>query len=572
MSERVSPGALHTPPGSRPEGRAVVLALALAAASVALGLREAWTTDDALLSYRYADNLVRGAGLVFNEGERVEAFSSPLFLLVLAAGRALGADPFALSHALGLAATAIEAALLAVLTRRVTGRLWPAALCGGLFATDRIVTVWSTGGLETATFGALVTTALFLSVTCSARSSGVVRLAAVHVAMAAVRPEGALLYGLHAAWLAFTAQGTARARVVRSLNVFVPAVALLVLARFLYYGELLPNVYRAKVAHVPTWDMGLLYLAAFARRLGLSPGVHLLVWLGLGASLLGRRPVTVPATGAARPRGDEAPARMLGAAYVVSGAALALAMGGDYMTDFRFFRPYMGPLYFTVAAALASLPARTGARRSLPGALAAALVASHIARQVDPTPIAADAPPPARHKEILSETAASAARFREALFLLAEPGDSLLADRSGVKGLGHTLRTVDATGLVSSPIEPDFIPRDDFTDGGPVRERLPGHARWPSVAFLQRERFTFVFPKINRRPPEDPEIDARAPRRQQGYPFLHVTVPLGGGEHLRFFTTLGAAEIEARAAKKGVPLCHRAPWGPLRCAGAPAAP
>jgi hypothetical protein len=203
----------------------------------------------------------------------------------------------------------------------------------------------------------------------------------------------------------------------------------------------------------------------------------------------------------------------------------------------------------------------------VPIALGAALFASHVARQLHPTPIAPDALPPEQHREILSETEASAARFREALFLLAGTGDSLLADRSGVKGYGHTLRTVDATGLLSSPIEPDFYLREEHTDGGPVRERLPGHARWPTVDFLVRERFTFIFPKINARPPDDPEIDSRAPKRQQGYPFLHVTVPLRRGDYLRFFTTLDAAEIEARAAKKGVPLCHRAPFGPLRCVG-----
>ena len=48
------------------------------------------TQDDAYISFRYADNLVNGHGLVFNPGERVEGITNllwtVLFVPVLAAG------------------------------------------------------------------------------------------------------------------------------------------------------------------------------------------------------------------------------------------------------------------------------------------------------------------------------------------------------------------------------------------------------------------------------------------------------------------------------------------------------
>ncbi|MGO8788779.1 MAG: hypothetical protein ACLQVL_15550 [Terriglobia bacterium] len=40
-----------------------------------------WGLDDAFISYRYAENLARGEGLVFNPGERVEGYSNLLYLL-----------------------------------------------------------------------------------------------------------------------------------------------------------------------------------------------------------------------------------------------------------------------------------------------------------------------------------------------------------------------------------------------------------------------------------------------------------------------------------------------------------
>lgn len=43
-----------------------------------------WGLDDAYISYRYAENLVRGEGLVFNHGERVEGYSNFLYVLAVA--------------------------------------------------------------------------------------------------------------------------------------------------------------------------------------------------------------------------------------------------------------------------------------------------------------------------------------------------------------------------------------------------------------------------------------------------------------------------------------------------------
>ena len=44
------------------------------------------TLDDALITYRYAENLAEGHGFVFNEGERVLGTTTPLLTLLLALG------------------------------------------------------------------------------------------------------------------------------------------------------------------------------------------------------------------------------------------------------------------------------------------------------------------------------------------------------------------------------------------------------------------------------------------------------------------------------------------------------
>jgi hypothetical protein len=51
-----------------------------------------WFIDDAFIYYRYVDNLVfLGNGLVYNQGEYVEGFSSPFWVLLLSLIRATGA-------------------------------------------------------------------------------------------------------------------------------------------------------------------------------------------------------------------------------------------------------------------------------------------------------------------------------------------------------------------------------------------------------------------------------------------------------------------------------------------------
>ena len=51
-----------------------------------------WVPDDAFISFRYAENLAGGNGPVYNPGERVEGYTSFLWVLLLAAGKMAGAN------------------------------------------------------------------------------------------------------------------------------------------------------------------------------------------------------------------------------------------------------------------------------------------------------------------------------------------------------------------------------------------------------------------------------------------------------------------------------------------------
>jgi hypothetical protein len=536
----------------------VAAAATLAAAAVAL--RQAWVCDDALITFRYVENWVAGRGLVFNPGERVEGFSNPLFVLLLAPFARAGADLFVVSQALGIVATALEAALIVRLCARATGSLAVAAAAAALFCSDRIVAVWATGGLETAVHALLVTATFSICVDELEAPGRRVRLAtALFVAVAVSRPEGALFFALYLGQLTALARPR-RPPLARALNLFLPVAALLVAARWAYYGELVANPFRAKLSGVPALSFGLGYARAFFVRLGFG-GVIALAWAPLVAATLA----------AARAADDETRAlrRRLALALVWIAAQLAavVVMGGDYMTDFRFLRPAMGLIAFAVACALALVARAPRRGPTLAVASFALLLAAHAFCQHAGSPVFADAPPAIEHKQILTVTRARSDHFRAAVARFAAPSDALLVDWAGVMGYGHTLRTVDCTGLVSRDLDRDFYLRKEWSDDGTRRERLPGHARWPTVAYMQREQFAFIFPKVNRLGPEKPEITMTMPARTRGYPFVHVTVALDGGEYLRFFTTLPPAALAERARARGLRICWRPPWGELTCDG-----
>src|SRR5919201_6464144 len=48
-----------------------------------MGWQHRWIADDGFINFRYVDQIRHGNGPVFNAGERVEAFTSPLWLALL---------------------------------------------------------------------------------------------------------------------------------------------------------------------------------------------------------------------------------------------------------------------------------------------------------------------------------------------------------------------------------------------------------------------------------------------------------------------------------------------------------
>ncbi len=111
----------------------------------AVATMNAWISDDAYITLRTVDNLVHGLGARWNIGERVQAYTHPLWLLLLAGPYAISREPYFTTVAVSLGVSVVAVAVVAL--RSGVG---PAAGCAAvaLFASSRAFVDYSTSGLE----------------------------------------------------------------------------------------------------------------------------------------------------------------------------------------------------------------------------------------------------------------------------------------------------------------------------------------------------------------------------------------------------------------------------------------
>ena len=246
-------------------GERVVLGLLLLAFALIL-VRSAWLCDDAFITFRSVDNFVSGYGLRFNVAERVQAYTHPLWMLLLTAtaGATGNFDEVPLLLSLALSITAVF-----VLALRIADTASAAIVATAILAGSRAFVDYSTSGLENPLSHLLLvcfalayfdrdrepsrrdaTTRLLLC-------SGIAGLAML------CRMDTALVYGPPLLALMLERRSLGRAGwALLALSPFLLWEAF----SFFYYGSLVPNTAYAKLgAGLPTSVLvgqGLAYLRA----------------------------------------------------------------------------------------------------------------------------------------------------------------------------------------------------------------------------------------------------------------------------------------------------------------------
>ena len=326
--------------------RRTAIAWTLVALLVIAGLwnasRYAWLCDDAFIAFRYARHLVRGHGLVYNVGEHVEGYTSLAWVLELAALRGvLRVRPEDAVQTLSLAYTAATLVLTAQAARLVAPRAWrelAMVVAVAFLALHRSFAVWGTGGLETRqhTFFLLLGAVLAWR---PPRARWGLWPAALAFSMAVLtRPETPLFLASFTAVLALDRRRirTRRARSELVTLVALPAsVYLAQLAfRLAYYGDWVPNTFRAKQEWLP--EFGALYL----RTCALETGLYVLVPLVLAGAITRWR------------RGDP---RLLALLSPLAPHLLyVMTLGGDHF-EWRPLDPWWPPIAIAIVPSVVML-------------------------------------------------------------------------------------------------------------------------------------------------------------------------------------------------------------------------
>ncbi|MDJ0852801.1 MAG: hypothetical protein QNK04_30900 [Myxococcota bacterium] len=455
--------------------RALVAGAGIAALFLAHAFFLGGVAEDAFISFRFARNLAAGQGLVWNVGDPpVEGYTNFLWMLCSALWIRAGVDPVLGAQALG-----VVAALATLVVTWRCGRLlgWgDAALMPPLFlALTGPFCAWSTGGLETSAFAALLAFAAFHL----ARSVQETRpadpwIGSFFLLLAMLtRPEGAVA----AAALAVPGVWLARRRPALGRRLVAPALACLGLFalyfawRWSYFGQLLPNTFYAKTGGgLPQWLRGARYAGWFALH-------YLLPWL----------PVLLLA-GLARGPGAVLREPVLGLSALLLAVLSAAVVweGGDYMAMYRFFVPVLPFLALFLGAAV--LRAATAPPRA---ALGAALAVAVLGTALHSTPLEARWLPEmaglhGNWRGVRTERwhVARLTAIGDFFAREAGPGESLATDAIGAIGWrARDLRVYGAHGLV----DPELARRPERRVGLGVA----GHDRLDFAVLLAR-RPTFL--------------------------------------------------------------------------------
>jgi len=334
----------------------------------------AQSVDDPFITFRYAHNLLAGHGPVFNLGERVEGFTSPLHLLLTALLLKTAPSVGILFKA---KLVSLLFALVLIWQVRLLAQVFGLSAAQGLLAQCLIAlninfAIPAVNGLETTLYAVLLSAAVYCflieSREVAAGREAWPRSALWLLGALLARPDTVLSFGALCCVLLWRLRRgeTTIGWVAAWAALFLVPLGALTLVRLWYFGEPLPNTYYAKQAPLG-WSIlqGISYLirplTPTAPETHVMPRLHgtldsylllpQMVWywglFGLGLTRL-RSLKTSPVL----------------LAEIAAMLVLVLRAGGDWMLGWRFILPFSP--YITFVQCLGLVAAGDLLARALP--------------------------------------------------------------------------------------------------------------------------------------------------------------------------------------------------------------
>lgn len=447
--------------------RVALLGLLLVASALWMAWLSVYLVDDAYIVFRYAENLARGNGFVFNLGERVEGVTCFLWTLLVSGVAWLGLPLPRVVPILTALCGLATVALIPGLAARSDGRdRWePRDLIPALLvAAHPGFAYWSVGALETIPYTLLLV--LAVRVHSAERDGRRVVAAGWMAASALVRPEAPLVAG------AMVLDRLPRLRpALRWTGLFTAVFGAFVVFRRVYFGDWLPNTYYAKTgAGLPQqvnagWNYTRRFLWEGLLSLPGTPGriASVVLCVLFGALIvwgLSRKPT--------RP-----------AALVVAATTVAVFLeGGDWMPLFRFYvptLPFLAILLTQLGREVLAKASPGWGRTALWLPATAVVVAAMAAWGVRTRNGGHGLTVNAQGYEFAHHQIARLLRER------ARPGDTVALMDVGIVGYESGLRILDISGLVTREIA--------HAPGGFLAKSYP-----PELVLAKEPRFVVLVP------------------------------------------------------------------------------
>ncbi len=225
----------------------------LASSFIINGTRYYVLFDDAMISMRYAYNLAHGNGLVWNVGQRVEGFTNPLWVFYMALLHLLPISLPQMSLPVQITGAVLLAANLFFVRRIVehfTGSLLAMLAAVAFTAFYAPLLSWGLLGMEVSLLALMLTAVVSMIL-----SNGMERFSPwpyiILAVSTLVRFDMAVPYLVIFAVMWFVQKQYRRQHLLWGLGLLVLFLGLQTVARYLYYGQLLPNTYYLKVEGWP---------------------------------------------------------------------------------------------------------------------------------------------------------------------------------------------------------------------------------------------------------------------------------------------------------------------------------
>lgn len=241
------------------------------------GVRYFSLFDDAMISMRYARNLVHGYGLVWNPGgPRVEGYTNPLWVAYMAGLHLLPVSQAKISLLVQIAAGAFLTANLFFVRKIALGvseGSEPVAL-GAVVLTAAYLPInnWSLQGMEVSLLILIVSVCVWQAMLTFTDRVFRISLYVLLGVGTMVRSDMAVPFALFVFFLMFQDRPNWRRHLLWGSVVFVAFMTAQTLLRFWYFGEMFPNTYYLKLTGFPTVPRimhGLLVLAQFVWKANL---------------------------------------------------------------------------------------------------------------------------------------------------------------------------------------------------------------------------------------------------------------------------------------------------------------